>query len=74
VIVGMFVFGCGIGLLDDVLDVRANPHTVFLVLFLFPSLVMSEQDWITLLAAIPPLILLWLLTVAITFRRQSSTP
>ena len=74
VIVGMFVFGCGIRLLDDVLDVRANPHAVFLVLFLFPSLVMSEQDWITLLAAIPPLVLLWLLTVAITFRRQSSTP
>lgn len=74
VIVGMFVFGCGIRLLDDVLDVRANPHAAFLVLFLFPSLVMSEQDWITLLAAIPPLVLLWLLTVAITFRRQSSTP
>jgi hypothetical protein len=70
VIAGMFLFGCGIRLLDDALDVRANPHATPLILFLFPSLVMSEQDWITLLAAIPPFVLLWLLTVAITFRRQ----
>jgi hypothetical protein len=70
VIAGMFLFGCGIRLLDDALDVRASPHATFLILFLFPSLVMSEQDWITLLAAIPPFVLVWLLTVAITFRRQ----
>jgi hypothetical protein len=70
VIVGMFLFGCGVRLLDDVLDVRANPHATFLIFFLFPSLVMSEQDWITLLAAIPAFVLLWLLIVAIAFRRQ----
>jgi hypothetical protein len=29
---------------------------------------MSEQDWITLLAAIPAFILLWWLTVALAFR------
>jgi hypothetical protein len=69
VLIGMFVLGCGIRLLDDFLDVRGNPHTVFLTLFLFPSLVMSEQDWITLLAAIPAFILLWWLTVALAFGR-----
>ncbi len=74
VIAGMLVLGCGIRLLDDVLDVRANPHAVFLVLFLFPSLVMSEQDWITLLAGIPPLVLVWLLTVALAFRRRPEFP
>jgi len=70
VIAGMFLFGCGVRLLDDALDVRANPHAMLLILFLFPSLVMSEQDWITLLAAIPPFVLLWWLTVALTFRKQ----
>jgi len=73
VIVGMFLFGCGIRLLDDALDVRDNPHAILLILLLFPSLVMSEQDWITLLAAIPPFVLLWLFTVAVTFRRQPTT-
>lgn len=70
VLIGMFVLGCGIRLLDDFLDVRANPQTVVLTLFLFPSLVMSEQDWITLLAAIPAFILVWWLAVALTFRRR----
>jgi hypothetical protein len=70
VLIGMFVLGCGIRLLDDVLDVRGNPQTVFLTLFLFPSLVMSEQDWITLLAAIPAFILMWWLAVALAFRRR----
>lgn len=71
VLIGMLALGCGIRLLDDCLDVRGDPHAVFLTLFLFPSLVMSEQDWITLLAAIPAFILLWWCTVALAFRRRS---
>ncbi len=70
VLAGMLVLGCGIRVLDDVLDVRGNPHTVFLALLLFPALVMSEQDWITLLADSFAFIALWWLIVAITFRRQ----
>src|ERR1019366_1147705 len=35
VVVGMFLFGCGVRLLDDVLDVRTAPHAVFLALLLF---------------------------------------
>jgi hypothetical protein len=73
VLIGMFVLGCGIRLLDDFLDVRGNPHTVLLTLFLFPSLVMSEQDWITLLAAIPAFILLWWFTVVLSFGRRRGT-
>ena len=53
VIAGMFLLGCGVRLLDDVLDVRSNPHAIFLVLLLFPTLVTEEQDWATLLAGIP---------------------
>ncbi|HEY6786073.1 MAG TPA: hypothetical protein VI365_02055 [Trebonia sp.] len=70
VLVGMLVLGCGIRLLDDVIDVPGNPHTVFLALLEFPGLVMSEQDWITLLADSVAFIALWWLIVAITFRRQ----
>jgi hypothetical protein len=68
VIAGMFLLGCGLRLLDDVLDVRANPHGVFLVLLLFPSLVKGETDWVSLLAGIPATVAVWLLAVALTFR------
>jgi hypothetical protein len=66
----MFLLGCGVGLLDGTLDVRDSPHNIFLVLLVFPSLVMDEQDWITLLAGIPPAVLLWLAAAAMTFRRR----
>ena len=72
VIAGMFLLGCGVRLLDDVLSVRTNPHAVFLVLLLFPSLVNGEQDWVTLLASMPATLLVWLSAVALTFRRQES--
>jgi hypothetical protein len=72
VIVGMFFFGCGVRLLDDILDVQANPQSIFLVLLIFPNLVMSEQDWITLMAGIPASIALWLFAVLITFGKHSS--
>ncbi len=68
VIAGMFLLGCAIRLLDDVLDVRASPHAVFLILLLFPTLVKSEDDWVTLVAGIPETLLIWLLVVALTFR------
>jgi hypothetical protein len=70
VLFGMFLLGCGIRLLDDVLNVRNNPHGIYLILLLFPSLVMAEQDWITLLAGVPSAILLWLAATAMTFRRR----
>lgn len=70
VVAGMFVLGCGVRLIDDVLDVRANPHAVFLVLLLFPALVKAEAGWVMLLAGIPGTLLLWLLTVRLSFRRR----
>jgi hypothetical protein len=73
VIVGMFAFGCGVRLLDDALDVRANPHAIFLILLLLPSLVLGEQDWVTLMASIPATVLVWLSAVAFTFRPRRST-
>jgi hypothetical protein len=73
VIVGMFAFGCGIRLLDDVLDARSNPHATFLILLLLPSLVLGEQDWVTLMAGMPAAVLVWLSAVAFTFRSRRST-
>lgn len=73
VIIGMMLLGCVVRLLDSVLDVRANPHAIFLVLLLFPALVKGEDDWITLLAGIPGMVLIWLLAVAVIFRPRRLT-
>lgn len=66
---GMFVLGCGVRLLDDQFDVRANRHGIFLVLLLFPQLVTSESDWGTFLSSIPATAFVWLLAIVVTFRR-----
>jgi hypothetical protein len=70
VIAGMLLLGCGIRLLDEVLDVRTNSHSIFLVLLLFPILIKGEQDWITLLAGLPATVFVWLSATVLTFRRQ----
>ena len=69
VIVGMFLLGCGVRLLDDAMDVYGNPHSVFLFLLLFPSLVKQEDDWVGTLAGIPGMVLIWLFATYLTFRR-----
>ena len=66
---GMFLLGCMVRLLDDQLDVRANRHGIFLVLLLFPQLVMSESDWETILSSIPATAFVWLLAIFVTFGR-----
>jgi hypothetical protein len=73
VVFGMFLIGCGVRLLDDVLDVGSNPHATFLVLLLFQSLVFAEEDWATLLAAIPVALAVWFFAVALAFRRSGAT-
>jgi threonine/homoserine/homoserine lactone efflux protein len=73
VIVGMFLLGCGIRLLDDVLDVSGNPHSMFLFLLLFPSLVKQEDDWVGMVAGIPGTLLVWLLAIYLTFRKRART-
>jgi hypothetical protein len=70
VMAGMFLLGCGVRLLDNVIDVHANPHVIFLVLLLFPSLVKQEDDWVGLLAGIPGTLLIWLVATWLTFRRR----
>ena len=69
---GMFLLGCGIRLLDDQLDVQANRYGIFLVVLLFPQLVTSETDWGSVLSSIPAAGFVWLLAIAITFRRDTA--
>jgi hypothetical protein len=74
-LIGMFLLGCGIRLVEDVIDVRTNPHAVFLVVLLFPSLVQGEDDWQSVLVSIPGALLVWVLAVALTFRaRRRAVP
>jgi hypothetical protein len=70
VIVGMFLLGCLVRLLDEFIDVRRNPHSIFLLLLFFPTLVKSEDDWSSTLAGFPTTIAFWLLAVSLAFRRQ----
>ena len=70
VIAAMFVTGCGLRLLDDVFDVRENPHAISLVLLILPAFVFSEDGWATMLAGLPADALVWLFVVRFTFRRQ----
>ena len=70
VLIGMFLLGCGARLFDDVMDVSGNPQSIFLFLLLFPSLVKQEGDWVGTLATFPGTLLIWFLTIYLTFRRR----
>jgi hypothetical protein len=70
VLIGMFVFGCAVRLLDNVLDIRSNPHAIFLILLLFPTVVKNETDWLGLVVGIPATVLMWFLAVSLTFRSR----
>jgi len=72
VIIGMFLIGYGMRLLDSVLDVFTNPHTITLIILLIPSLILAESDWATTLAGLPATAFTWLLVVSLTFRRRLS--
>ena len=74
VIVGMFLLGCGVRLLDDVMDVYGSPHCIFLFLLLFPSLVKQEVDWVGTLASLPGTLLIWLFATYLTFKKRERPP
>jgi hypothetical protein len=41
-------------------------------LLLFSTLVFAEEDWATLVASIPPTLLMWFVGVCLTFRRWAA--
>ena len=73
VIAGMFLIGCLARLFDDVMDVHASPHCIFLFLLLYPILVAQEEDWTQLIANIPGVLLVWLFATYLTFRKRKRT-
>jgi len=74
VIVGMFLLGCAVRLLDDAMDVYGSPYCIFLFLLLFPSLVKQEGNWVATLAGTPASVLIWLFAIYLTFRRRERPP
>jgi hypothetical protein len=72
-IVGMFLGGCGIRILDEVTDLRRSVRGGFLLIVLFPDIVQAGSDCASLLAGIPGYILLWLAVCALSFRRRAAT-
>ena len=70
---GMFLGGVGLRTLDESIDLRRSVHGGFLMLLLFPDIVMAGTDCATLLAGIPGMVLLWLCVVATCFQRRTAT-
>jgi hypothetical protein len=69
-ILGMFLLGCGIRIIDEVTDLRRGVHGAFLIVLLFPDIVQAGSDCATLLAGIPGMVLLWLAVVTLSFSRR----
>jgi hypothetical protein len=73
-IVGMFLLGCVIRILDEVADLRRGVHGAFLIILLFPDIVQAGSDCASMLAGIPGMILLWLVVVRLSFTRRTDGP
>jgi hypothetical protein len=73
-ILGMFLLGCAIRIIDEVTDLRRGAHGAFLIILLFPDIVQAGSDCAALLAGIPGMILLWLAVVATSFTRRRQVP
>jgi hypothetical protein len=69
----MFLLGCGLRIFDEGTDLRRSVHGAFLMLLLFPTIVMAGTDCATLLAGIPGMVLLSLAVVATCFKRRTAT-
>jgi hypothetical protein len=72
-IVGMFLLGCVIRIIDEVADLRRGVHGAFLIILLFPDIVQAGSDCATLLAGIPGMVLLWLAVVSLSFTRRANS-
>jgi hypothetical protein len=73
-ILGMFLLGCAIRIIDEMTDLRRGGHGAFLIILLFPDIVQAGSDCAVLLAGIPGMILLWLAVVATSFTRRRQVP
>jgi hypothetical protein len=72
-IIGMFLIGCVIRIIDEVADLRRGVHGAFLIILLFPGVVQAGTDCASLLAGIPGQVVLWLVVVALCFTRRADS-
>ena len=72
-VIGMFLLGCCIRIIDELADLRRGVHGTLLIILLFPDVVEAGSDFATLLAGLPGMVALWLIVVNLSFaRRQGS--
>jgi hypothetical protein len=67
-IVGMLILGALARTIDSIVDVHANPHSIVLVILLFPPLVKGEAGWAPIMSGIPGTLLLFWMIIHLTFR------
>ena len=67
-VLGMLLVGFLFRIIDDIIDVRRNPHTVFISLFFFQPLVTIEASWVSTVLFVVLFIPIWVLTVALAFQ------
>jgi hypothetical protein len=72
-IVGMFLLGCVIRIIDEIADLRRGVYGAFLIILLFPDIVQAGSDCATLLAGIPGMVALWLAVVSVSFTRRTDS-
>jgi hypothetical protein len=72
-IVGMFLLGTVIRVIDEVADLRRGVHGAFLIILLFPGIVQAGTDCASLLAGIPGQVVLWLAVAALSFSRRTDS-
>ena len=70
-LVGMFLFGCLLRVIDEIADLRRGAHGALLLVLLLPDIVQSAVDVSTLLAGIPTILLLWIGVVSFSFARKA---
>ena len=73
VLIGMFLLGCGVLLVREVLHVQVTPDALCTMLLLCPMLVMTKEDWSALVAGLPAVILGCLLGATLIFRPRRRT-
>jgi hypothetical protein len=73
-IVGMFLIGVIVRLIDEMADLRQSMQGAFLIILFFPRLVQPEDDVVSLMAGIPSMLLLWIGVTSLSFSRRIRRP
>ena len=67
-IAGMLFLGFLFRMLDDIIDVRGNPHAVFIPPLIFPFLVQAGSGLAPIIVTMALFVPVWVLIVVLAFR------